>query len=443
MATTTRRPYTEIHKHPLPLRTHPLPAFIPHNPLSILRLAYALLTTVLNPPTSHSQIFHAYYSSSTNSVHVTDPVAVRALWEQGFFGKGSLSRSEPEWLEREEARARARVETGNGGRTGKETAGEVTRKRREERKREKRERARKEAEELEEQLRKEGKLAASGEERESQSPEDPKPQSNGGIEEDDAVAAMPTNAAIAHQSTLNEGKKTPGRDRKARQDPLDVLSLKNLEHLQLTPDEAFFLSYGLGCLVVHKSPASTSLPGSDDTSAYSNLQLLQLFSSNNTTSRTSDVLPPDDPFLLHYVVYHHFRSLGWVVRPGIKFAVDFLLYARGPVFAHAEFAVLVLPSYSKSYWTERDSQGNLMRRRKADESQQWWWLHNVNRVQNQVRKSLVLVWVEVPEPLEQVSSLRDAGQTGHEQSSADIAALLKRYSVKEFVIGRWTANRQR
>lgn len=44
----------------------------------------------------------------------------------------------------------------------------------------------------------------------------------------------------------------------------------------------------------------------------------------------------DNPFLVHYAVYHHFRTLGWVVKGGIKFCVDYLLYKRGPVFHHAE-----------------------------------------------------------------------------------------------------------
>lgn len=44
----------------------------------------------------------------------------------------------------------------------------------------------------------------------------------------------------------------------------------------------------------------------------------------------------DNPFLIHYVAYHHYRSLGWVVKGGIKFCVDYLLYKRGPVFSHAE-----------------------------------------------------------------------------------------------------------
>lgn len=47
-------------------------------------------------------------------------------------------------------------------------------------------------------------------------------------------------------------------------------------------------------------------------------------------------LRPDNPFLINYVFLHHYRSLGWVVKNGVKFCVDYLLYKRGPVFHHAE-----------------------------------------------------------------------------------------------------------
>lgn len=49
-----------------------------------------------------------------------------------------------------------------------------------------------------------------------------------------------------------------------------------------------------------------------------------------------EALRPDNPFLINYVFHHHYRSLGWVVKNGIKFCVDYLLYKRGPVFHHAE-----------------------------------------------------------------------------------------------------------
>lgn len=58
-------------------------------------------------------------------------------------------------------------------------------------------------------------------------------------------------------------------------------------------------------------------------------------------------LRPDNPFIVSYVVYHHYRSLGWVVRNGVKFCVDWVLYkgadgvknprgGAGPVGGHAE-----------------------------------------------------------------------------------------------------------
>lgn len=58
--------------------------------------------------------------------------------------------------------------------------------------------------------------------------------------------------------------------------------------------------------------------------------------SELTHTITPPALFPSDPFLVSYVVYHHFRSLGYVVKPGVKFTADWLLYKRGPVFNHAE-----------------------------------------------------------------------------------------------------------
>ena len=47
-------------------------------------------------------------------------------------------------------------------------------------------------------------------------------------------------------------------------------------------------------------------------------------------------LRPDNPFIVNYVAYHHYRSLGWTIKSGVKFCVDYLLYKRGPTFDHAE-----------------------------------------------------------------------------------------------------------
>jgi len=128
-------------------------------------------------------------------------------------------------------------------------------------------------------------------------------------------------------------------------------------------------------------------------------------------------------------VYHHFRSLGWVVRDGVKFAVDYLLYQKGPAFNHANFSVIVLPTYTHAHWFETPERARMVEKKQAKNS--WHWLHCVNRVQNHVVKTLVLVYVDVPPPLE-----IGAGEE-------DIGALLKRYKVREFCVQRWSHNRNR
>ena len=117
----------------------------------------------------------------------------------------------------------------------------------------------------------------------------------------------------------------------------DMSDLSNVEHFQLTLVEAFFLAGMLGCLQVHDNKNSV-IP-------LVTLYQLCMDSPLHISSPSVTSIRPDNPFLLSYIVYHHFRSLGWVVKNGTKFCVDYLLYKRGPVFSHAEFAVLVIPEY--------------------------------------------------------------------------------------------------
>ena len=110
----------------------------------------------------------------------------------------------------------------------------------------------------------------------------------------------------------------------------------------------------------------------------------------------------DSPFLVNYVAYHHYRSLGWVVKGGIKFCVDLLLYKRGPVFTHAEFvkhsfrliitplnsyhahsrfAIVVIPVYEDP--ADRESSPFSL---PNAETFSWTWLSTINRVNSQVQK---------------------------------------------------------
>ena len=58
----------------------------------------------------------------------------------------------------------------------------------------------------------------------------------------------------------------------------------------------------------------------------------------------------------------------------------------------------------------------------------------MNRVQSQVLKNLVIVYVEVPPPPR--DELVDGGVE-------NVTALLKSYRVREIIVKRWTPNRSR
>jgi tRNA-splicing endonuclease subunit Sen2 len=212
--------------------------------------------------------------------------------------------------------------------------------------------------------------------------------------------------------------------------------VENLEHLQLQREEALFLVFGVGCLDIYApdvcfpTSARTSRPSTDrllqSTKPFTLSELWSLFVSRPVVLSPSPRLPvrPDDPFLVAYVVYHHYRSLGWVVRSGVKFCTDWVLYkgadgsgrgGAGPVGGHAEcvldsifcctshdlipyfasrFSVVTVPTYqdpedeaASSYRsaTLADSTGS------ESGGLSWRWLSNVNRVSSGVKKVIRLM----------------------------------------------------
>ncbi|KAL9104584.1 MAG: hypothetical protein Q9163_000506 [Psora crenata] len=432
-----RPDYRKIHAKPLPLDIFPLPPLIPHNPFSLLQIAYVYLSQLLFPPCSHtSNIVRGYYSPETGSVHVADAAYIRLLWERGFFGKGSLSRSEPTWLDREKKRL---------GLLANGTSEQYTQQRREERRKMKTARARRAREAIEEKLTQEKLATGTGGAAISCGVEDSIVRLNNDtvafmVEEENTVTLI----SPLQDSTGLDTRTSPTLE-KASHLPQDTssnnieLEIHDEEHLQLVAEEAFFLAYGLGILQVYDQ--STDLPMSTS-------DLLIVFRSySQCPPLCQSLLTSYDPFLPSYAAYHHFRSLGWVVRPGIKFAVDWLLYLRGPAFSHAEFAVIVLPAFRDAYWreTEQRRQETLKKERRD-----WWWLHCLQRVQAQVKKGLILCWVEIPPPGmlngssssdEERLAAKTKGLTGREDF--DIKKLLEQYKVREMTIRRWIPNRSR
>ncbi|KAK8002127.1 tRNA-splicing endonuclease subunit Sen2 [Apiospora marii] len=530
-------PLTKVHELPIPIRTFPLPSFYPSNPLSLIHVVYAWITQALTAPHEPSIVHEGIWSAKTRSVHIVDAKAIRALWEQGFYGKGHLSRSEPNWLKREQARS---------GTQKQHVAEEYTRQRREERQQMKWDRARKEQEAIRRVRHLESLVAPVGPMellRLPNSPSDlaallapsdaigesPEPVANGQAPSKDVsastagpglslgdlpntIAALQANSSAASAETLVETLVNGDREQPATpaanaypspppdaplvesvaqikrrksvrfspkvesttfmnsdppspslgmsmnghgipksmdgiltngaipvQEPStlplgnvassgdalsetaqksslsatsneDSLAVVDKERLQLTREEAFFLTFGLGVLKVRDEKSGELL---------STQELFNICRGYSYFPPRQLDLQPDDPFLVQYAVYHHFRSLGWVVRPGIKFGCDWLLYNRGPAFSHAEFAICVFPSYSDPDWKNQGRQAP---------AHNWHWLHSVNRVQSTAVKTLVLVYVDIPVPT---------------TSEPDVASLLKQYRVREFMLKRWPINRRR
>ncbi|KAI9765503.1 MAG: tRNA-splicing endonuclease subunit Sen2 [Geoglossum simile] len=462
-AAVPRLNLNEIYRIPIPLAVHPVPTFFPTNPFWLLQFAYNCVYQIFFSSSHPQPHFKGVFSPDTRSVHITEETTAKILWQQGFFGKGSLSRSEPTWLNREKRRR---------GLLAKVTSEEITRKRREERKEFKNERARKEREAIEQRLKEEGRILTSiGN---SKAQEGPILLENGhtnstaflnmrgpettledllastGISTKGAYEGLGPELGGQVQSTLSGDSSGEARNKsirfstdinqsqasQAESTPLPVLRngghkeievIENKEYLQLTLEEAFFLAFGFGVLDVVDPETNIPIPTPS---------LLHLFRSYcHFPPVLTCTHQPDDQFMLSYVVYHHFRSLGWVVRSGIKFGVDFLLYNRGPVFSHAEFAVVILPSYNHPYYSSPEVHTDT----ETKEKKSWWWLHCVNRVQSQVKKSLLMVYVEVPPPI----SSCDINEGAKHQETSDIVALLKTYKVREVSLKRWIPNRTR
>ncbi|QRW17064.1 tRNA intron endonuclease, catalytic C-terminal domain [Rhizoctonia solani] len=336
---------------------------------------------------------------TTRSVWIINKRDTLVLWQRGFFGKGNLSRSEPSWLTRRVAQLKG---------PGKASASElVTAKRREERKNFKAARA---AYLKEATAEAEAAFAANS----------------------SADIVIPTigSASQAVRSAAKESKSTPSAPQQHEIAPLpiaveesvgdEVVAPEDMEHLQLTLQEAFFLANYLACLRILDPQNGQYIP------SRSLLFTFLSISASPFPNLPTETPRSDNPFLFNYIVYHHYRSLGWVVRGGIKFCVDYMLYKRGPVFSHAEFALVVIPVYENP----ADKDTSPFQLQNTDPFS-WSWLSTLNRINTQVKKTLILAYVTIP-PVE--------------TTSPDILRgpeCFQLYSTREVVIRRFVPARMR
>ncbi|KAF8517982.1 tRNA-intron endonuclease [Hysterangium stoloniferum] len=385
-----------------------------------------LLISPLEPPrswTAHIGLFsfrqaklenpqcEGIFDLHTRSVWIINSEHSMILWRRGFFGKGSLSRSEPSWLTRRIHEQQQRASKAL-------TAEEVTAKRRAERQRFKLDRAQAFAASVAEA---EAAFAAGDTSvriapltREAVANFAARSSDRSETDTPDTVvpSSLQTPAALSHGPVV--------------EDALEEELPEDLEHLQLTLPEAFFLIWSLDCLRVLAGISVLLLINQDDAMKLSEIWTMFQCAHHPIQPPVSQPLTFDNPFLVHYALYHHYRSLGWVIRSGIKFCADYLLYKRGPVFHHAEFAVTLCPVYED----EQDRLTSPFNLNNATPFS-WTWLSTINRVNTQVQKTLILAYVTIPSSKRVSPTLLSS------------PACLAHYSVREVILRRFVPARMR
>lgn len=334
------------------------------------------------------------------------------LWRRGFFGKGNLSRSEPSWLSRQLNIMKAAGKRMSSKRSlsnqcltrgiqnfftlgrSDSTSEEVTARRRAERKQFKLDRARAiaaVAQEAEERFEKEGIVTT--------------PALSG--------PAIPSGATWKPSQPIQLAAPVSAGDLDLDDsEDAEPEELENVEHLQLTLQEALFLAWNLDCLTVLHPDSVRAISHRQRNcklNRQSQLEPMSLHALWTSFQRahlpisidTPQDLQFDNPFLINYVVYHHYRSLGWVVKGGIKFCVDYLLYKRGPVFSHAEFVSASYPTFLVTHhyshffrfalvvmpvYEDEQDQEQTITKPQNTEPFAWSWLSTINRVNSQVQK---------------------------------------------------------
>lgn len=170
------------------------------------------------------------------------------------------------------------------------------------------------------------------------------------------------------------------------------------EHLLLTFEEAFFLSYGLGCLLVKDSVGNP-------------MSLLEMWKTFSERRKT---------FVPMYVAYHYYRSCGWVPKPGLKFGADLILYKEGNSFYHATYSVKV--EMVESSFLNRDP--DYLTAKKHD----WVSVSGLDRMNEHVAKQLLFCYVIKPDL---------------QPEDFHSPNCISSFTIQEMMISRWVPSQDR
>lgn len=359
------------YKYPLPIHQLDLPQLFVHNPLSWAYWLYSYITSY----NSLANKIHVDITRQNNFIHteVRDLTDMKYLWDNGFFGTGQLSRSEPTWYDQMNKKyCNISLEESNGI-----SLEQVTKLRRLQRLEFKKQREIVEEKLL--QLRKEGNLS-------------PEQEAEILEQERDKLRKFKDDQVALHIMDQDEDITEQEKERLLLQQS-EILdkndNLINFESLELMPVETIFLSFALP--IIDVSPIN--------------------FITEQCITDISQYSKELHTLLIQYAAYHHYRSHGWCVRSGIKFGSDYILYKRGPPFQHADFCIMVLDSNCSKPYT---------------------WYSTIARVCGTANKTLVLCYVECLENKEQILEWLQKGQLAKVFSSFKIGEVI----YKRWVAGR-------
>ena len=166
------------------------------------------------------------------------------------------------------------------------------------------------------------------------------------------------------------------------------------EYMQLSGEEALYLSHEVGCLKV-MSP-------DQNMKAYSPVELWNLFRTQNPH------------FVELYTTYCYYRRKGWVPKSGLKYGVQYVLYKGSPEVYHSSYGVLVRPC--ESLGPGGSDNAPILR---------WQDVIAASRVSESVGKELVVCYIsKVTTP------------TTDEEGSLDLPDCIRSFVVHEVFVTR-------
>lgn len=131
-------------------------------------------------------------------------------------------------------------------------------------------------------------------------------------------------------------------------------------------------------------------------------------------------------FIAEYCCFCNYRNMGWIVKGGMKYGVDYLLYSKGgPELKHSQLAVSI--HFIETLQSSKSID--------VDRFQRMVQLQTLSRVTETVSKGLLLsiVYKKSSDILNQSNTTDDIYNP----------CILNSYCIKDFIINRWDPSKAR